>query len=53
MKVKCIRILNIYGEDVELSPWITVGRVYHVMSIKFKMFINYIWEFQTILFLGL
>jgi hypothetical protein len=32
MKVKCIRILNSDGHEVESSPWLTHGRVYHVMS---------------------
>lgn len=34
MKVKCIRLLNAYGEEVEFSPWLTLGRVYHVLSIS-------------------
>ncbi len=33
MKVKCIRLLNADGREVEFSSWLTLGRVYHVMSI--------------------
>lgn len=33
MKVKCIRLLNSDGNEVEFSPWLTLGRTYHVMSI--------------------
>jgi len=34
MKVKCVRLLNSDGQEVEFSPWLTLGRVYHVMSIN-------------------
>lgn len=34
MKVKCIRLLDVFGREVEFSPWLTLGRVYHVMSIE-------------------
>jgi hypothetical protein len=33
MKVKCIRLLDADGREVEFSSWLTLGRVYHVMSI--------------------
>jgi hypothetical protein len=33
MKVKCIRLLNADGEEVESSSWLTLGHVYHVMGI--------------------
>jgi len=33
MKVRCVRLLNAGGQEVEYSPWLTLGRVYHVMSI--------------------
>jgi hypothetical protein len=33
MKVKCTSLFNAKGEMVDSSPWLTVGRVYHVMSI--------------------
>lgn len=33
MKVKCVRLLDSVGQEVEFSPWLTLGRVYHVMSI--------------------
>ena len=33
MKVKCIRLLEADGREVEFSSWLTLGRVYHVMSI--------------------
>ena len=32
MKVRCIRLLNSEGYDVDSSPWLTLGRIYHVMS---------------------
>jgi hypothetical protein len=32
VKVRCIRLLNDNGDEVEFSPWLTLGRVYHVMS---------------------
>lgn len=34
MKVKCIRILNAEGHEVESSPWLTLGHVYHVLSMS-------------------
>lgn len=33
MKVKCIRLLDADGREVECSPWLELGRIYHVMSI--------------------
>jgi hypothetical protein len=33
MKVKCIRLLNSDGKEVEFSPWLTLGGVYHVLSM--------------------
>lgn len=33
MKVKCIRLLDALDREVETSPWLTLGDVYHVMSI--------------------
>jgi len=33
MKIKCVRLLDADGREVEFSPWLTLGRVYHVMSI--------------------
>ena len=33
MKVKCVRVLNADGCVVEFSPWLTLGRVYHVLSM--------------------
>lgn len=34
MKVKCIRLLDVFGREVEASPWLTLGRTYHVASIE-------------------
>ena len=34
MKVKCTRLLDAFGREVEFSPWLTLGRIYHVMSIE-------------------
>ncbi|MBC7624813.1 MAG: hypothetical protein H7232_15675 [Aeromicrobium sp.] len=36
MKVKCIQILNADGREVEFSPWLTLGRVYHVLSMSIE-----------------
>lgn len=33
MKVKCVRLLNADGQEVEFSPWLTLGKIYHVMYI--------------------
>lgn len=33
MQVKCIRLLDSQGREVEFSPWLTLGRIYHVMTI--------------------
>jgi hypothetical protein len=33
MKVKCVRLLNVDGKEVEFSPWLTLGKIYHVMTI--------------------
>ncbi len=33
MKVKCIRLLNADGREVEFSSWLVLGCIYHVMSI--------------------
>jgi hypothetical protein len=33
MKIKCVRLLDADGREVEFSSWLTLGRVYHVLSI--------------------
>lgn len=33
MKVRCIRLLDANGREVEFSSWLVLGRIYHVMSI--------------------
>ena len=33
MKVRCVNLLNVAGRPVATSPWLTVGAVYHVLSI--------------------
>lgn len=33
MKIRCIRLLDADGREVEFSSWLTLGRIYHVMSI--------------------
>jgi hypothetical protein len=38
MKVKCIRLLNSDGREVELSPWLALGRVYHVLSMSIDQY---------------
>jgi hypothetical protein len=34
MKVKCIKLLDSNGREVEFSSWLTLGRIYHVMAIN-------------------
>jgi hypothetical protein len=33
MKVKCVRLLDHEGNEVTSSPWLTLGKTYHVLSI--------------------
>lgn len=33
MKVKCVRLLDHEGKEVSSSPWLQLGRTYHVLSI--------------------
>jgi len=33
MKVRCVRILDHEGNEVASSPWLTLGKTYHVLSI--------------------
>jgi hypothetical protein len=33
MKVKCTRLLDADGREVEFSSWLKLGRIYHVVSI--------------------
>ena len=33
MKIKCIRLLDSDGREVEFSSWLTLGHIYHVMLI--------------------
>ncbi|WP_374377430.1 hypothetical protein [Dongia sp.] len=33
MKVKCIRLIDSGGREVNTSPWLKVGQVYNVLSI--------------------
>ena len=35
MKVRCIKLLDSRGNAQEKSPWLTVGKVYHVLSLVF------------------
>jgi hypothetical protein len=34
MKVRCVRIFDTFGREVDSSPWLTISRSYHVMSIE-------------------
>lgn len=36
MKVKCILLFDVFGRRVETSPWLTVGRIYHVLGINVR-----------------
>lgn len=33
MKVKCVRLLDHEGNEVDSSSWLTLGKIYHVLSI--------------------
>ena len=33
MKVRCVRLVDIKGRVQETSPWLTLGKVYHVLEI--------------------
>jgi len=33
MKVRCTRLLDAFGNAQESSAWLTIGKVYHVLSI--------------------
>lgn len=33
MKVRCIRLLDYSGKEMESSPWLTLGKTYHVLSV--------------------
>ncbi|RZI84074.1 MAG: hypothetical protein EOP38_10365 [Rubrivivax sp.] len=33
MKVKCVRLLDHEGNEVMSSPWLKLGKIYHVLSI--------------------
>jgi hypothetical protein len=35
MKVRCFRIFNGFGKPVPQSPWLTIGKVYPVLSSEF------------------
>jgi len=34
MKVKCVRLLSSSGDEIEYSSWLTIGQIYHVMSLS-------------------
>jgi hypothetical protein len=33
MKVRCTKLIDPRGNSLEKSPWLTVGKIYHVLSI--------------------
>jgi hypothetical protein len=35
MKVQCIRLFNARGIPIERSSWLTIGKVYLVLSVEF------------------
>ena len=37
MKVRCIRIFDAKGNPKERSPWLTIGKVYLVLSVIFDI----------------
>jgi len=46
MKVKCIKILNSFGQPQERSAWLTIGKVYDVLTVEFDMYGR--WRFRLI-----
>jgi hypothetical protein len=36
MKVKCVRLVDAKGAPVGVSPWLTLGKVYAVLSLSFS-----------------
>src|ERR1700722_5571273 len=37
MKVRCVRIFDPRGNPLEQSPWLTIGKVYIVLSVIFDI----------------
>lgn len=35
MKVRCVKLVDSKGKPQEQSPWLTLGKVYHVLSVTF------------------
>jgi hypothetical protein len=33
MKVRCIKLLDVFGNPQEESPWLTLGKIYHVLEV--------------------
>ncbi|WP_155741425.1 hypothetical protein [Burkholderia territorii] len=33
MKIKCVKLLDVFGREIEFSPWLTLERIYHVMIV--------------------
>lgn len=34
MKVKCVRLLDEAGLPIDQSPWLEIGKIYHVLAIN-------------------
>ena len=34
MKVRCIRLLDTSGKPQDKSAWLTIGKIYHVLSVE-------------------
>ena len=34
MKVRCVKLLDSRGNPQERSPWLTVGKIYHVLAVQ-------------------
>ncbi len=34
MKVRCVKLLDVFGRPTESSPWAKIGRVYHVLCVE-------------------
>ncbi len=37
MKVKCIKLISPHTQEIiESCPWLTIGRIYHVLEVSFE-----------------
>lgn len=36
MKVRCVRLIDDVGQVLDQSPWLQIGKVYHVLAINVR-----------------